>query len=37
VSRHQRQRVPNYIQIGIGEGATLAAAPIPKDLELANG
>ena len=38
VSRHQQERVLSYIQIGIDEGATLAAqAPIPEDPELANG
>jgi acyl-CoA reductase-like NAD-dependent aldehyde dehydrogenase len=38
VSRRQQQRVLNYIQIGIDEGATLAAqAPIPEHPELANG
>ena len=38
VSRLQQERVLNYIQIGIDEGATLAAqAPIPEDPELANG
>jgi acyl-CoA reductase-like NAD-dependent aldehyde dehydrogenase len=38
VSRVQRERVLNYIQIGLDEGATLAAqAPLPDDPELANG
>jgi acyl-CoA reductase-like NAD-dependent aldehyde dehydrogenase len=38
VSRRQQERVLNYIQVGIDEGATLAAqAPIPDDPELANG
>jgi acyl-CoA reductase-like NAD-dependent aldehyde dehydrogenase len=38
VSRHQQERVLNYIQVGIDEGATLTAqAPLPKDPELANG
>jgi acyl-CoA reductase-like NAD-dependent aldehyde dehydrogenase len=38
VSRLQQERVLNYIQVGIDEGATLAAqAPVPDDPELANG
>jgi acyl-CoA reductase-like NAD-dependent aldehyde dehydrogenase len=38
VSRHQQQRVLSYVQVGIDEGATLAAqAPLPDDPELANG
>ena len=38
VSRLQQERVLNYIQIGIDEGATLAAqAPLPEDPELVNG
>src|SRR6202007_3129735 len=38
VSRLQQDRVLNYIQIGIDEGATLAAqAPLPDDPDLANG
>jgi acyl-CoA reductase-like NAD-dependent aldehyde dehydrogenase len=38
VSRLQQERVLRYIQIGVDEGATLAAqAPLPEDPELANG
>jgi acyl-CoA reductase-like NAD-dependent aldehyde dehydrogenase len=38
VSRHQQERVLNYIQVGIDEGATLAAqASLPDAPELANG
>jgi acyl-CoA reductase-like NAD-dependent aldehyde dehydrogenase len=38
VSRLQQQRVLNYIQIGINEGATVAAqAALPEDPELADG
>jgi acyl-CoA reductase-like NAD-dependent aldehyde dehydrogenase len=38
VSRHQQERVLNYIQVGIDEGATIAAqAALPGDAELANG
>lgn len=38
VSRHQQERVLNYIQVGIDEGATLAAqAALPGDPVLADG
>lgn len=38
VTEAQRQRVQDYLEIGVAEGATIAAqAPLPTDPELADG